>query len=390
LDRLRETAKYDEVARRHARWLARIAEEIEATYSYVPVELLPELDNVRVAIAWSLGAQCEDDRVYGAQILTGLSSLWDRVGRSGEHRRLIEAALERIDERRHPLAVSDLLRNRIVRAWDEANVLELIDRGLEVSEKSGDPLAPVKLIADTARVLIFRGLLEEAETCIERASALSIANGIQDSMLYASLLFGTSELRMRQGRIDDARSAIEGAERIAFAHGHRSFLVCYTYFERADIEYAAGNKQLALEYVERMMESEFADDAHVGIYALRRATSLRLQLGDEESALESLCVCLKSGVEDPSYSDLEHAALALALRRNPIAAARVYGFVHALDQRAPFSRSAMRQGAHTMLLSSLRQQLDDEAIASACRDGAWLSADEAVAEALVALGCSVD
>jgi hypothetical protein len=43
-----------------------------------------------------------------------------------------------------------------------------------------------------------------------------------------------------------------------------------------------------------------------------------------------------------------------------------------------------------MLWSSLRQQLADEAIASACRDEAWLSAGEAVAEALAALGCSLD
>jgi hypothetical protein len=43
-----------------------------------------------------------------------------------------------------------------------------------------------------------------------------------------------------------------------------------------------------------------------------------------------------------------------------------------------------------MLLSSLQQQLDGEAVASACRDGASLSADEAVAEALTALGCSLD
>jgi tetratricopeptide (TPR) repeat protein len=208
-------------------------------------------------------------------------------------------------------------------------------------------------------------------------------------MLYANVLFARSRLRMRQGRLDDARSNIESAASIALGRGHR-YLVCYTDLGRADIEYAAGNKRLALEYVERVMESEFAHDALIAAYALSRVTTLRLQLGDVESAVESVCAWLKGGNDDSTHTELEHAALALALLRNPIAAARLLGFVRALEQRAPFSRTAMRQGAHDMLLSSLRQQLDDEAIASACRDGAWLTADEAVAEALAALGCSLD
>jgi predicted ATPase len=392
LERLHEAGTYDDVARRHARWLADIATEIQATFTYLSAEqaaeLLPELDNVRAAIAWSLGAELEDDRVLAPEILSGLSGLWDRMGRVGEHRRLVEAALERIDERRHPLAVADLLRDRIMRAWQEPNFLDLIDRGFAVSERSGDPLARVRQLVVAAQAFTLRRMPEKAETSIERAAALSIANDMQDSMLHANVLFARARLRTQQGRFDDARSDCQGAERIALVHGHRSFVICYVYAGRADIEYAAGNKRLALEYAERMMESEFATDAEVATLALGRVTSLRLQLGDAKGAVEPLCTWLKllRENEDSTRVDVEYAALALALLRNPTAAARLLGCVRAQEERAPCNRHKMRQDAYEMLCSSLRQQLDDDAIAAAAAGGARLTSDEAAAEALAALG----
>jgi predicted ATPase/transcriptional regulator with XRE-family HTH domain len=392
IERLREAGTYDGAAQSHARWLAAIAEDVETTSAYLSAEraseLLPELDNIRAAVAWSLGAEREGDRLYSAQILTSLSGLWDRVGGRGEHRRLIETALERIDERRYPVTVSDLLRERIACAWQEPTTLDLIDHGLSVSEKSGDPQTLIKMLLTASEALTLHRVLEKAETCIERASALSIANGLDRSMLHVHVLFARSQLRRQQGRIDDARRDVDAAGRIALAHGERSYVVCYLYVNRADIEYEAGNKRLALEYVERMMESEFASDAQVAAFALSRLANLRLQLGDVESAVEPLRAWSKllHENEDPTRADLEYAALALALLRNPIAAARLLGCVRAREERAPFSRYKMRQDAYEMLWSSLRQQLDDGAIAAAAAEGAPLTGDEAVAEALAVLG----
>jgi hypothetical protein len=392
LERLREAGGYDGAARSHARWLAAVAEEVEAKSAYLSVEraaeLLVELDNLRAAVNWSLAAEREDDRFYAAQILTNLAGLWDRVSGRTERRRLIEAALERIDEQLHPLLVADLLRERIVCAWLEPGALDLIDRGIAVSEQSGDRPALVKMLLIASQALALHRVLEKAEACIERASALSIANDMQRSMLYAHVLVARSQLRMQQGRIDDARRDIEGAERIAQAHEDRSYVVCYLYVNRADIEYAAGNKRLALEYVERVMESEFAADAQVVTLALGRVANLRLQLGDVESAVEPLCAWLKElgGNEDYTRAELEYAALALVLLRNPTTAARLVGCVRARENQAPFSRYKMRQDAYEMLWSLLRQQLDDDAIAAAAAGGALLTGGEAVAEALAALG----
>jgi predicted ATPase/DNA-binding XRE family transcriptional regulator len=391
LERLGETGAYEELARRHARWLADIAIEIEATSAYLSgdraAELLPELDNVRAAVAWSLGAREEDDRVYAAQILTGLAGLWDRVGRRHEHRRLVEAALERIDEERYPRAVSDLLRDQVIRTWQEPRVLDLIDHALAVSEKSGDPLAPAKLLVVAAQALCAHHMLDRAEACVERSSEILRANGMQGSMLYAPVFFARSNIRMAQGRIDDARRDLEASEKIAQAHGDRYYIACFIYLMRAEIEYAAGDKRLALQYVERLMEGEFASDGHAAMLGLGRMVNLRLQLGDVEGAVEPLRDWLKRmrGNEDYTRAEFEYTALALALRHSPIVAARLLGRVRALEAVAPFSRSNMRRDAYELLCSSLQQQLDDDAIAAAGADGARLAGDEAIDEAMAAL-----
>ena len=388
LERLQEAGQYEEVARHHARWLAAVAEDVENTTAYLSAEraaeLLPDFDNVRAAIAWSLSAARQEDRVFSVQILTGLLGLWDRVGRRREHRRMIDTALERIDEEQNPLAASYLLRDLLMRAQQERSALDIIDRALPLCERSGDQLAMAKLLLVAAQILALHCRLETSEAFMERASTSFIAAGLQRSMLFAALLFSRSQLRVQQGRIDDARIDIDGAEKIALANGDRYYVVCFTYVRRAEIEYAAGNKRLALECVERMLQSEFASDGQVAMLALGRIPNLRLQLGDVEGAIQPLCEWLQGmrGNEGFTHGELEFAALALALKRKPIAAARLLGRVRAIEELAPFARSAMRQGGYDMLLSSLHQQLDDDAIAAVIAEGARLTGDEAVTEAL--------
>jgi predicted ATPase/DNA-binding XRE family transcriptional regulator len=391
LERLLETGKYDSVARRHAQWLAAIAEDVENA-GYLSgdhaAQLLPDLDNVRGAVGWSLGAAREDDRLLAAEVLTGLFDLWDHVGRRREHRQLLETALERIDEERYPLSASYLMRDLLWRASQERSALNMIDRAVALCERSGDQLALARLLVVVAQVLAFHGVIEKAEAGMTRASRLMLANNVQGSMMYAALLFARSELHMQQARIDDARRDLEGAEQIALAYGDRYYAICFTYLRRAEIEYVAGNKRFALEYLERVMESEFASDGNVTTLALGRISNLCLQLGDVAAAVAPLCEWLNTmrGNEGFTYGELECAGLALALRRKPIAAARLLGRVRALEALAPFVRSTMRQDAYDMLLSSLREQLDDDAIAAAAADGARLIGDEAIDEALAALG----
>jgi predicted ATPase/DNA-binding XRE family transcriptional regulator len=391
LGQLKDAYTCDTVARHHARWLTEIAEEIEHRREYLPPDrlnqLLPELDNARAAVAWALESVEEEDRVYAATILAGLGEFWARVGRTEEHGRLIDAALARIDEGRYPLPVAYLLAEQIARAWQKPNVLDSIDRAVDVGERSGDLQVRVKLLVVAANVLSMHRNFEKAETYLERASDLLIPRDVRRDMLYATMLFARSRLRMLQGRIDEARYDVKRTEEFALALGARYYVFCYAYLRRSDIEYAAGDKRLALEYIERILKSEFATDAGVATLARARGVNLYLQLDDAESAREPLRELLSSmrGTEDYTGGELEYAALALALRRNPIGAARLLGRVRALETVAPFIRLRPRQDANDLLWSLLRQQLDDVTLAAALADGARLTGDEAINEALIAL-----
>jgi predicted ATPase/DNA-binding XRE family transcriptional regulator len=390
-DALRNANRFDQVARHHARWLAEIAEEIEHRHEYAEADrlndLLQELDNARTAVAWSLDAADEDDRVLGAQILSALGELWSRVGRTGEHARLIDVALARIDEARHTQAVAYLLAEQVARAWQRPNVLDSIERALDVAERSGDVRIQAKLLLVAANVLSMHRELEKSEAYLERASDLLLTRDMGGSMLFASMLFARSRLRMRQGRIDEARCDVKRSEENALALGAGSYIVCLAHMLRSDIEYAVGNTRLALEYIERILENDFASDVGIAKLAREREINLLLQSDNVEHAIEPLRDLLNSmrKTEDFTRGELEYAALALALRKNPLGAARLLGRVRSLESATPFIRLQQRQDANDLLWSLLRRQLDDEALTAALADGAKLAGDEAVDEALAAL-----
>jgi predicted ATPase/DNA-binding XRE family transcriptional regulator len=391
LARLQESGRHTSVARDHAQWLAALAEEIESNYAYVSTEgaaaLLPDLDNIRAALAWSLGATDMEDRAFAGVIVSGFFGLWECIGRGQEHRQWIESALARIDHEHQPLVASYLLRGFILRALYEPNTLDAIAKAVRLCEQSGNRLALAKLHIVVAQARAVHGMLAEAERSAELAARLLAAEQKQDSIFGVALLFSRSYIRMRQGRFDDARADLTHAQGLARSIGDRSYLVCMSYLRRSEVEYGAGDRVLALEYLQRMLDSEFGSDERVGTQALLGIVNLRLQLGDVEGAAEPLRELLLQvrRRQSETHAELEYAALALVLRQRSVAAARLLGCVGVLTGGPGFGRSPVRQDAYDLLCARLKELLDDDAIAAAAADGARLTADEAAAFALAAL-----
>ncbi|HXM05841.1 MAG TPA: hypothetical protein VN936_00190, partial [Candidatus Acidoferrum sp.] len=96
--RLRESGKETDLSRAHARWLAGIGEELYLRYDVTPPEeatrLIPEIDNIRAAVTWSLDAASQDDRGFAGQIIVGCCCVWEQTGAVDEDQRWIEIALE--------------------------------------------------------------------------------------------------------------------------------------------------------------------------------------------------------------------------------------------------------------------------------------------------------
>ncbi|MGC1760892.1 MAG: helix-turn-helix domain-containing protein, partial [Candidatus Cybelea sp.] len=212
LDRLRESGTYDSVVRRHARWFAAIADDVENTVSTLlperAAELVPEFDNVRAAVAWSLNAPDRDDVAFACRILSGLYGLWDHLGRPREHRAWLEAALERVDEERYPVVTAYVLRDLMTRSQAELAVLERTDRTVLIAERSGDQIALVKILNVVCQVQAVHGMLEEAERSGLRAYELVIGNGLEHTHHYCENLLSRSFIRFMQRKIDDARALV--------------------------------------------------------------------------------------------------------------------------------------------------------------------------------------
>jgi len=388
LHRLHEEGGYTPVARRHARWFARLAADFEdAVISHErAVSLVADIDNLRNAIAWSLNAPVADDAVFAAEILCSFAPLWDFIGRPSEHRRLLEEVIKRIDESRHPRLLSRLLTKFILHAQREPVVLQTVDRAVRLCEQFGDDRARVRLHIVLTAVLSMHGMLAEADRSAERASNLLDSAELNDPALRLSFLANRHDLRMAQCRFDEARADLAAAEAHAAALGERLWTALYCYSRYSTLEYAAGNKHLAREFAERMISSEFNTYPVVEQNALERLAMLRLDAGDLDDAKESLTnLLLRLPVgESTMHSALEIAALYLALRGRSDTAAKLLGFVQRVVHSG-FRRNLMKQDAHDRLCTLLREQLGPLVLAASEAEGALMGPAEAHAIALAAV-----
>jgi hypothetical protein len=310
------------------------------------------------------------------------------VGRRREHRQWTEMALERIDDATDPLAVSKLLLQIILRAQHERAVLNVIDRAVRLCEEAGDRLALATLHTVLIWVLAAHRRFAEAERSAGAALELLTGGRLEASALYVAMISNRALMRSQQGRFEEARADVADAEARAIARGDREFVASSGYNLRSAIEYAAGNKLLALDYEKRMYASEYGTKPSGAIRTLPCLAVVPLLHGDVDGAMAPLreLLLLVTGNESYSYNELEIAALALALRGNVVAAARIMGCVRALAGPEEPLRLPARQDAHDRLREILERELSSDAIAKAEAGGAVLTADDAIAEALAGLG----
>jgi hypothetical protein len=76
----------------------------------VSLQVDPELDNARTAIAWALQSSVKSDVVLAGRIVGGLRTLWVVSCKRNELRTLLEPLLTVLDEGEHPELVARLLK----------------------------------------------------------------------------------------------------------------------------------------------------------------------------------------------------------------------------------------------------------------------------------------
>lgn len=389
LQQLQETARHTAVARRHAQRFAQVSDEFddrEAASTKNVGRFLPDFDNIRNAIAWSLDSAEQEDRACAGRMLTGFSTLWEYLGRKQEFRELLAVALQRLDEARYPSLVSSLLMDFMLRATREPASVGMPERAIRLTDQFGSKRDQLSLHIALTYILEVHGDVDGAERSAQRAYDLLVSERLQDSTLFISFLLNRHELRMSQGRFDDARADLAQAETRAYALGEHFLVVCHCYSRRSTLEYAVGNKELALDFAERMMSSEFRDNPYVAQCGLERIAILRLESGDIDAAVQPLrdLIRLMPMNDTMTHSALEMAALYLALRSRMREAATLLGFARTIMGQLT-SRRFMKQALYDRLSTILHEHLSRESLEAAESEGARWGPGEGRRKALAAL-----
>lgn len=389
LERLDEAGERALLRTRHARWLATLADEADASFHTLPRNAalhryLPELDNARAALDWTLTSELSDDVVVGGRICGGLRLMWLISERLTEMRGWAAAALERIDEADHPHVVGGLLR-AFIQSSSGSERFAAAERAEALFERLHDRRGVASLNFVLAEIHCRHGRLDAAERCIGIAHALMVRENMDRTIAYASLLNVRALVHATAGRFDRARADSRQAEVVAVDLGDEHFLVKWCWSQRAEIEFRAGDAAAAAEIVEGILAADASvHDETVSLDALLQLAAYRLALGDTgaaDSAARELLA--RSGARRPLVLDVL-AALA-ALRGRTAIAARLSGCAQAWCERRDHRRTPTEQSSRDITLSALAAAADPDAVAVQSRAGAALTVDEAVREIAAAI-----
>jgi non-specific serine/threonine protein kinase len=354
-DRLREAGEVALLSQRHAKWVAGFADWVDASRAAfldrrLRVEVDPELENARAAIAWALEWNTEEGGVLAGRIIGGLRTIWLHSGRRAECRHLATAALDVIDAERYPEIVAPLFR-ALVQTADGLQVIELVDSAKSAFERIGDRMAVALLLSHVADRRRRHGFLEEAEAAIQEAAEIFSAEGLPLLMPYTGLLQNRLVLRAEQGRYDEALADADEATAIVKSLGDEDALQWE--WHRAYVEFLQGETATAIARLERGVERALTHPAgreHFLFEAYLLLAACRMTSGESELAYVAAAEALRRSLnQDRSDEELlpaiELLGLVAATRGEVARGARLV------------SKSESRVGPSNYLLPDLRRRL---------------------------------
>jgi predicted ATPase/DNA-binding XRE family transcriptional regulator len=314
----------DEIALRHARWLARFADDIEATRvgksePWLRAETAPELENVRAALSWAFRVRSRESTVLAARIIGGLRTIWLVSDRHRECLRWVHAALAEIDEERDAQLAAPLMR-ALVQAAGERDIFRWGTRVLGVFERVGDRVAMGIVHSQLATQLSRRGRCDEAD--VEMSRACDIFASAPRSMPYRALLQFRYQLHLLRGRYEDALSDI--AEAIAIVNSVGDAEAYLWHLFRAEVHFAMGHRADAIRATEEILAKILLDQQTFSreiVIAYTHLARFRLTDADVPAAAAATCEVLRRlrrGDNELSIARVLHLAAMIAVLRGEL------------------------------------------------------------------------
>ncbi|MBV8531223.1 MAG: hypothetical protein JO104_07885, partial [Candidatus Eremiobacteraeota bacterium] len=389
LEKLEQSGEREAVARRHAQWVAELGDRAdEGRWTTSPsqhrAEFDPELENARSALDWALS---QDEVVLAARIVVGFWGSYQRRVGQAEVRSRLEAVLERLD--------ADAQPSLAARAWRALSVLvvgphavETARHALELGERCNDPAITAASLEQMGYALLLAGSAQEAQSAIDRALRLSKEHGLTRSFLYVDVLRDAAAVASECGCLEDARQLYDEALALAIALGDESRATKIS-LGMAEFEFQTGNPARALELVSatetEAHESLENQNVTLAATALGNSAAYRIALGDtagaRNAARDAIRIARGRYALETTIS-MQHLATVETLNGDSHRAGRIRGYVDAWFRNEGYVREPTERRTYEILMNALHEKLSDAQIEALAAEGAQLSEEQAVAEAL--------
>ncbi len=385
LEKLEQSGEREALMRRHAQWAADLGDRAYEACLAIPMlqrraQFDPEFENARVAIDWALS---RDEILLAARILAGFFEPYQRLIGAAEISSRLEPTLERLDAAAQPALAA--------RAWYAlafvslgSRKAEAAQRAVEFAQRCNDTLTTIDSLNWRAFGLIQAGRTQEVQPVIDRALQLIRESGLTRSLLHANVLNDTGLLALACGHADEADRAYGGALALFTAIGDE-FHAMTVRLNIAELEFSKGNATAALELakvVEAQTRGSRTDSNR--IVALTNEAAYRIALGDIPGARSAArdALRLAHGVGLLATGAIQHLATVAALGSDAPRGARLRGYADASYRNLGAEREGTEQRTYDILMAALREKLGDTEMQSLAAEGAQLSEDQAVAEAM--------
>ncbi len=386
------------VAHRHARACLELAEQLDRAYD-TELEGVwrdkaeQELDNWRAALEWSLGARA--DVALGQRLAGELDPAWPFFAHL-EGQRWVSSAIECIDERTPSKVVAKLnyAQAGIASELGEFDVeLTSSQIALERYVALGDALGIARSQHSAGTALLRYGRLAEAESLLREA--LAGARTLGAHRLLAHVLRQLSVVHRFNGDLAEARAPAAEALAIYEALGCERDRAKMIAFVLASLEFHAGNAELALMRAsEGLAAFRALNYTQSNARLLCNMSIFLIYLGRYDEAVGHAREALDLPSEQQSADSVVLALQAIgtvtalwprgsAKHRSKacVRAARLLGFVDAQHPREKILSSA-EQRLDDQTFGALRDALGVDAVADLMAEGALMTQEQAVKEAL--------
>jgi predicted ATPase/class 3 adenylate cyclase len=383
LEKLEQSGEREALARRHAQWAADLAERARETSQTQPwtqwlAQYVPEFENARSAIDWALS---HDEVILAAAVATAFSKISLHLGINTELRGWLDAVVRRLD--------ADAQPELAARAWSELSLvtfgsrkIEAAQRAVELSERCNDPALTVRNLSVLAIWLALGGRLEDAQGVSDQALQLANEKGPAQRSIRVDALMAVGTIAYFRGGFDEALQLYGEGLALATALGDESIARAF-HVNMAEIEYRIGNTARALELVSAIKTA--TGRGPVRLTAWSNSAAYKIALGDIAGARIDARETLRlaRGADWlATTSAIQHLATVAALGGDPRRGARLGGYVDAANTREGNERGPADARSYEILMTALREKLTDTEIEALAAEGAQLSEDQAVAEAL--------